>query len=173
MKIKLLLIVILCSVSLTIFAQSQPLITKVDGHVTPSQQRLIINALLYINNVWATKGKSLARNITKEYFDADTVLIINEKKVYSGYDQFDAHFKAVTKNIRGKIRLPLLEVLGVDNKLIVRFDEDINDNNGNYYPTNVIAIFTLHNGKIQQWEEVVNSKYFCQAESTNVVYFNK
>lgn len=172
MKIKLLLILILCSISLTIFAQSNPLIMKVDGHVTPSQQRLIINTLLYINNAWATKGKSIARNITKKYFDVDTVLIINEKKVYSGYDQFDAHFQAVTKNIRGKIRFPLREVMGVDNKLIVQFDEDIYDNNGNYYPTNVMAIFTVHEDRIQQWEEVVNSKYFCQAESSSVVYSN-
>lgn len=62
--------------------------------------------------------------------------------------------------------------MGVDNKLIVRFDEDIYDSNGNYYPTNVMAIFTLHEGRIQQWEEVVNSKYFCQTESANVVYSN-
>ena len=84
-----------------------------------------------------------------------------------------AHFQQVGKNIRGKIRFPLLEVMRVSNKVIVHFDEDIYDNNGTYYPTTVMAIFTLHKGRIQQWEEVAYSKYFCQAESANVVYSNK
>lgn len=64
----------------------------------------------------------------------------------------------------------MLEVLSVENKVIVRFDEDIYDNNGVYYPTNVIAIFTLNDRKIKKWEEVVNTKYFCQQESIAYVY---
>ena len=111
--------------------------------------------------------------MTKKYFDSDITLIINDKQVLSGYDQFDAHFTQVGTTIRGKIRFPLLEVMRVDNKLIVHFDEDIYDNYGSYYPTTVIAIFTLHEGKIQRWEEVAYTKYFCQAGAANVVYSNK
>lgn len=163
--------VFLCLVSLTVFSQEgQQVAIKTDGHVTPPQEKLIINAFIYLNKFWADKGKSLSRDITKKYFDPDTTLIINGKTVYTGYVQFESHFKEVGKAILGKIRFPLLEIIGVDNTLIVRFDEDIYDKNGNYYPTNVMGIFTLHNGKIQRWEEVVNSKYFCQAESANIVY---
>lgn len=159
------------SISLTTFAVStQSIALKTDGNVTPTQEKLIVNTFYYLNKFWADKGKSLSSNITKKYFTPDTTLIINGKTVYKGYDQFDAHFKAVGKIITGNIRFPLLEMMSVNNKLIVHFNEDIHDNKGTYYPTNVIAIFTLHNGKIQQWEEVVNSKYFCQAESEKVVY---
>ena len=52
----------------------------------------------------------------------------------------------------------------------MHFNEDIRDNHGNAYPSNVIAIFTLKNGKIQRWEEVTNSNYFCQPEAMSVVY---
>ncbi len=158
-------------ISLSTLAQhTQPFAIKIYENVTPSQEKLITNSFLYLNKFWADKGKSLSRNITEEYFAPNTTLIINGKTVYTGYDQFEAHFKAVGKSITGKIRFPLLEVIGVNNKLIVHFDEDIHDNNGNYYPANVMAIFTLQNNKIQLWEEVANTKYFCQAESASVVY---
>jgi len=153
------------------FAQAvEPVIIKTDGHVTLSQKKLITNAFMYLNNFWEDKGKSLSLEITEKYFTPDTSLTINGKTVYVGYAQFDSHFKKVGKKIIGKIQFPLLEVMSVDDKLIVHFNEDLHDNNGNYYPANVIAIFTLRKGKIQQWEEVVNSKYFCQIESSNVVY---
>jgi len=54
--------------------------------------------------------------------------------------------------------------------LVVRFDEDVSDYQGRQYPSQVIAVFTLRNGKIQRWEEVVNCPYFCQASSQKVVY---
>lgn len=168
---KFMLGLFLSLMSMTTFSQQeQSFAIKIYGNVTLSQEKLITNAFLYLNKFWADKGKSLSRNITEEYFAPGTTLIINGKTVYTGYGQFEAHFKEVGKSIIGKIRFPLLEVIGVDNKLIVRFDEDIHDKNGNYYPANVMAIFTLQNNKIQQWEEVVNTKYFCQAESASVVY---
>jgi hypothetical protein len=171
MTIKFAISIFLYLLSLTAFAQEEkPIAIKTDSHVTPSQKRLITNAFLYLNKFWADGGKSLSQNMTEKYFDPDTTLIINGKTVYTGYAQFESHFKEVVKNIRGKIGFPLLEIMSVENKLIVHFDEDIYDNKGIYYPANVMAIFTLHNGKIQQWEEVVNSKYFCQTKSANVVY---
>ena len=108
--------------------------------------------------------------MTERYFTPDTTLIINGKTVYSGYAQFEAHFKEVGKNIRGNIRFPLLEIMSSGNRVIAHFDEDIDDNHGNRYPTAVMAIFTLHQGRIQKWEEVVYSKYFCQAKAESVVY---
>lgn len=168
---KLAVSLFVCLSSLTAFGQqAQPFAIKKDGPVTPEQEKLITSAFTYLNTLWADKGKSISSDMTKKYFDPNTTLIINGKTVYTGYTQFESHFKEVGKNIRGNIRFPLLEVMRIDNKLIIHFDEDIYDNNGTYYPTNVMAIFTLHNGKIQRWEEVVNSKYFCQAESANVVY---
>jgi hypothetical protein len=171
MKIKLVISLFFCCISVTAFAQkTQRVAIKIEGHVTSSQIKVITNAFLYINKFWADKGQSLSPKITKKYFSPDTTLIINGKTIYAGYTQFETHFKEVGKNIRGKIHFPLLEMIGVGNKLIVHFDEDISDNNGVYYPTNVMAIFTLNNGKIEQWEEVVNSNYFCQVGSSNVVY---
>lgn len=171
MRIKVVMSLFFCLLSLTTVAQAvPPLAISTYGNVTLSQKKLITDVFLYLNKFWADKGKSLSRSVTARYFTPDTTLIINGKTVYSGFNQFDAHFKAVGKNIMGKIRFPLLKVISVDNKLIVHFNEDLHDNNGNYYPTNVMAIFTLHNNKIQQWEEVVNSKYFCLAKSIKVVY---
>jgi hypothetical protein len=173
MKIKLFIFFLLISINLATFAQTaQPFAVKIDGHVTPAQKKLITDTFLYLNKFWADKGQSLSSKITKQYFTPDTTLIINGKTVYTGYAQFETHFKEVGKSIRGNIHLPLLEIIGINNKLIVHFNEDIYDNERSYYPTNVMAIFTLHNGKIQIWEEVVNSSYFCQAASTNVVYSN-
>ncbi len=171
-KIKRLVIsLFLCSMSLNAFAQgAQALITKTDGPVTQAQEQLIIGTFTYINKAWASQGKILSRNITEKYFEPNTTLIINGKKVYTGYDQFDTHFSQVGKNIQGKIRFPLLEVMSADDKLIVHFNEDIYDNRGTYYPTTTIAIFTLHNNRIQQWDEVVYTNYFCQPESEKVVY---
>jgi len=158
-------------ISLNIFAENiQISAIKVNEQISSAQEKLIKNTFLYLNKVWASKGKLLSRNITEKYFDSGTTLIINGKKVYTGYGEFDSHFQEVGKHILGKIRFPLLEVVSVENKVIVRFDEDIYDNNGVYYPANVIAIFTLKNGKIKKWEEVVNTKYFCQLESIDAVY---
>lgn len=171
MKFKLITILSLYLISLTAFSQEvNSTIIKTDGHVTLYQKKLITHTFMYLNNFWANKGKSLSREMTQRYFTPDTSLIINGKIVYVGYDQFDSHFREVGKKIIGKIRFPLLEVMSVNNKLIVHFNEDIHDSKGGYYPANVIAIFTLKNNKIQRWEEVVNSTYFCQIESLNVVY---
>ena len=98
------------------------------------------------------------------------LLVINGKTVYRGYAQLESHFEAVKKNIRGQIKFPFLEIIGVNDRLIVRFDENISDNHGRQYPGNVIAIFTLRNGKIWKWDEVVNSAYFFQPDSQTVVY---
>jgi hypothetical protein len=140
------------------------------GHITSAQEKLITDALIYLNQFWANRGESLSQGRTEKYFSPDTTLIINGKAVYTGYAQFEGHFKAVSKHIRGKIRFPLQEIIGVGNKLIVRFDEDIYDNQGIDYPANVMAIFTLHNGRIQRWEEIANTRYFCKIESHNIVY---
>lgn len=111
--------------------------------------------------------------MTQTYFTPDTTLIVNGKQVYAGYGQLESHFQEVGKNIHGAFLFPLQEVMRVDNKLIVRFNEDIYDNKGIYYPTMVIAIFTLDKNRIQQWDEVVNSNYFCQPEAASVVYPKK
>jgi len=170
MKIKLLISLFLCLVSLIVFANEIPsFAVKTDGNITPSQKKLMTDAFLYLNKFWADKGKSLSKDITEKYFTPNTTLIINGKIIYTGYAEFESHFKEVSKHIRGKIRFPLLEVMRINNKLIVHFDEDIYDNKGTYYPAKVIAIFTLDKGKIQQWEEVAWSSYFCQPESTKVV----
>jgi SnoaL-like domain len=171
MKIKLLISLLICLMSLAAFAQDvQQTAIKTDGNVVSSQEKLITDAFLYLNKFWADKGKSISRDMTEKYFAPETTLIINGRTVYTGYDQFESHFKQVGKIIRGKIRFPLLEVISSNNKVVVYFNEDIYDYNGNYYPANVMAIFTLHNGKIQRWEEVVDSKYFSQPESAKVVY---
>lgn len=156
---------------ITSFAQTtQPFAINTYGNVTLSQEKLITDTFLYLNKFWSDQGKSLSANITKEYFTPDTTLIINGKTVYTGYNQFRDHFKEVGKSIVGKIHFPLLEVIGVDNKLIINFDEDIYDKNGNNYPANVMAIFTLQDNKIKEWKEVAYTKYFCQAASSSVVY---
>ena len=170
MKIKLLMSLFFCLISFIVFANEIPsFAVKTDGDVTASQKKLMTDAFLYLNKFWADKGKSLSKNMTEKYFTPDTTLIINGKTIYTGYAEFESHFKEVSKHIRGKIRFPLLEVMRVDNKLIVRFDEDIYDNKSIYYPAKVVAIFTLDKGRIQQWEEVAYSSYFCQPESTKVV----
>lgn len=158
-------------ISLTALAEENQTFAKnIYGNITPTEEKLLIDAFTYLNKFWADKGKSLSRDLTEKYFTPDTTLIINGKSVYKGYDQFESHFKEVGKKIIGKINFPLLEAIGADNKLIVHFNEDIRDNAGNFYPTNVMAIFTLENNKIKKWEEVVNTPYFCQPESISIVY---
>lgn len=132
--------------------------------------QLIINAFTYVNNVWATKGNALSEKLSQQYFTPDTTLIINGKTVYNNQSELTKHFQQVSQYIHGKFRFPLLEAVSVGNKVIVRFDEDIYDNQGIYYPAKVIAIFTVDHGKIQKWEEVANSPYFCQASANSVVY---
>lgn len=171
MRLKLMIILTLCVMNFSVFAQNtQSLVTETDGNVTSSQEKLITGALTYINTVWADNGKSISRETTEKYFDANTTLIINGKQVYTGYEQLEDHFSQVGKHIHGKIIFPLLEMMRSGNKLIVHLNEDIYDNQEVYYPAHVIAVFTLHEGKIQQWEEVADSPYFCQAESESAVY---
>lgn len=171
MKIRSIIILLLYLMSPSILAkESPPIAIKIIGKVTSAQEELIYNTLIYINQFWSDQGKSLSPKKTQKYFSPDTTLIINGKIVYSGLTQFESHFKQVGKVIAGQIKFPLLEIIGVGNTLIVRFDEDVYDNQKNHYPTNVIAIFTIQNGKIQRWEEVVNSTYFCQAGSQKAVW---
>lgn len=164
MKYKL--ISILSSVTLIVFSQN---CISLPTNNPTKQEKLITNTLIYLNKVWSNKGKS-PRAITMKYFDPEVTLTINGKTVFTGYDQFDAHFQEVGKHIFGKVLFPLLEVIPAGDKLIVRFDEDIHTQNGTHYPTNVMAIFTIHNGRIKRWEEVVFTRYFFQAEASNVVY---
>lgn len=166
-KIKLAITLLLYLISLNIFGKNTQSNNRL---VISSQKKLITHAFIYLNNVWSTKGKALSQSMTEKYFDPDTTLIINGKKVYKGYNQFDGHFREVGKYIIGSIRFPLLETISSGDKFIVRFDEDIHDNNGISYPANVIAIFTFHNGRIQTWEEVAYTKYFCEPSSVNAVY---
>jgi ketosteroid isomerase-like protein len=171
MKIKLIANLLLCFVTFNAFSQvTHPIALKTVGHVTPAQEQLLADAFGYLNQFWSDQGKSISREITEKYFDPDTTLIINGKTVYRGYAQFESHFKAVGKSIRGQIKFPLLEIISVNDQLVVRFDEDVTDNSGKQYPSNVLAIFTLRNGKIWQWDEVVNSPYFCQSASQAIVY---
>lgn len=168
---KFLITLFLCFIStITLAQQTQPFAINISGKLTPIQKKLIADTFLYLNQFWADKGKSLSRNATAKYFTPDTTLIINGKTVYTGYDQFEAHFKEVPKSIIGHINFPLLEVMSAGNKVMVHFDENITDNYGNHYPTNVIAIFKLKNNKIRRWEKVVNSNYFCQPEAAKVVF---
>ena len=171
MKTKLLITPLLCFLSLSVFAENAPsLILKTEGNVTSAQEKLITGALNYINQIW---GKPASRSLTQTYFTPNATLVVNGKQVYAGYGELESHFQDVGKSIHGAIRFPLREVMRIDNKLIVRFDEDIYDNKGVYYPTMVIAIFTLDKNRIQQWDEVVDSNYFCQPEAASVVYPKK
>ncbi len=156
--------------TITLADQTQPFAIKTYGNITPTQESLMTNAFLYLNKFWADKGKSLITNTTAKYFTPNTTLIINGKTIYTGYDQFANHFKTVSQSITGKIRFPLAYAIGTNDKLIVRFDEDLRDNNGNNYPVNVMAIFTLKDNKIERWDEVANTQYFCTPESTKVVF---
>lgn len=171
MKIKLIVSVLLILISLVAVAQRSNIIAlKKTGNVTSDQEQLLANAFYYLNQFWSDQEKSFSREIAEQYFDPDTLLIINGKTVYRGYAQLESHFEVVKKNIQGQIKFPFLEIIGVDNRLIVRFDEDISDKRGVKYPSNVIAIFTLRNGKIWKWDAVVNSAYFFQSDSQKVVY---
>src|SRR5579872_1579457 len=164
MKIKLLKYLFACLMCFNISAHAQ------SAHTISSHEKIVKDAFSYLNQVWAANGKALSQKITEKYFDPNTTLIINGKKVYSGYYQFDRHFREVGKQVIGKIRFPFLDTINTNDKLIVRFDEDLHDNNGISYPANVIAIFTFYKGKIKEWNEVAYTKYFCRAESTAAVY---
>lgn len=171
MKIKLVVSLLLFFVNFAAFAkESNPIVLKTVGSVTSFQEQLLANTFHYLNQFWSDQEKSFSRKIAKQYFDPDTTLVINGKTVYRGYAQLESHFEAVKKNIRGQIQFPLIEMIGVSDRLVVRFDENISDDHGEQYPSNVIAIFTLRNGKIWKWEAVVNSGYFCQAASQRIVY---
>jgi hypothetical protein len=171
MKIKLIVSMLLILISLTAIAQESNLIVlKTTGNVTSAQEQLLANAFHYLNQFWSDQEKLFSREIAEQYFDPDTIMVINGKTVYRGYAQLESHFEAVKKNIRGEIKFPFLEVIGVDDRLVARFDENISDNHGGQYPGNVIAIFTLRNGKIWKWDAVVNSVYFFQPDSQKVVY---
>src|SRR6266567_3760522 len=98
MSLKLIMSIILCLVSLNVFAQeAQPVALKITGNVTSSQKKLIADTFIYLNKFWSDKGKSLSVDITKKYFTPDTTLIINGKTVYNGYAEFESHFKEVGK----------------------------------------------------------------------------
>ncbi|MBS0351611.1 MAG: nuclear transport factor 2 family protein [Proteobacteria bacterium] len=172
MKNKLIVsIMLLIFISFSAVAKESNLIVlKTTGNVISAQEQLLANALGYLNQFWSDQEKSFSREIAEKYFDPDTLLIINGKTVYRGYAQLISHFETVKKNIRGQIKFPFLEIIGVDDRLIVRFDENISDNHGGQYPSNVIAIFTLRNGKIWKWDAVVNSAYFSQPDAQKVVY---
>ena len=158
-------------ISFTAIAQeSNPIVIMTTGNVTSDREQLLANAFRYLNQFWSDQEKLFSREIAEQYFDPDTTMVINGKIVYRGYAQLESHFEVVKKNIRGEIKFPLLEIIGVGDRLIVRFDENISDYHGGQYPSNVIAIFTLRNNKIWKWEAVVNSAYFCQATSQKVVY---
>ena len=73
---------------------------KVNEQIPSSQEKLIKKTFLYLNKVWASKGKALSRNITEKYFDSDSTSIINEKKVYMGYGEFDLHFQEVSRILK-------------------------------------------------------------------------
>jgi hypothetical protein len=163
----IIIVLFLWLICFDVFAQDYK---EKNHHLISSQETIIKNAFIYLNKVWATQGEALSRKETEKYFDLNTTLIINGRTVYTGYDQFDTHFREVGKHIIGKIRFPFIEVINTDNKLIVRFDEDIHNINGVSYPANVIAIFTLHKGRIKTWEEVAFTKYFCQTGSATAVY---
>jgi hypothetical protein len=171
MKIKLVVSLLLFFFNFTAFSQeSNPIVLKTVGYVTPSQEQLLANAFHYLNQFWSDQEKSFSRKIAEQYFDPDTTLVINGKTVYRGYAQLESHFEAVKKNIRGKIQFPFIEMIGVSDRLVVRFDENISDAHGKQYPGNVIAIFTLRNGKIWKWDAVVNSAYFSQPDAQKMVY---
>ena len=162
--------ILLCLVAFIIHAQEKLPVLQIEGQKTDQKIKVISGAFAYINDVWASKGLALSQERTQTYFTKDTALIINGKMVCKGYDEFTKHFQQVSQHIQGKFRFPLFEAIGVNNKVVVHFDEDIYDNHGTYYPANVIAIFTFDHDKIQKWEEVVNSPYFRQAAASSVVY---
>jgi hypothetical protein len=171
MKIKLIVSALLILISsVTVAQESNQIVLKASGNVTSAQEHLLYNAFHYLNQFWSNQENLFSREIAEHYFDPDTTLVINGKKVYHGYAQLESHFEVVKKNIRGQIKFPFLEIIGVGGRLIVRFDENISDNQGRQYPGNVIAIMTLRHGKIWKWEQVVNSAYFCQEISQKIVY---
>ena len=171
MKIRLIISVLLILISFAAVAQeSNPIVIKTTGNVTSAQEQLLANAFRYLNQFWSDQEKLFSREIAEQYFDPETIMVINGKTVYRGHAQLESHFEAVKKKIRGQIKFPLLEIIGINDRLAVRFDENISDHHGKEYPSNVIAIFTLRNNKLWKWEAVVNSSYFCQAASKKVVY---
>lgn len=161
----------LCLMNPIAFAQGeQPTALKIEGSLTQSQEDLIVDTFSYLNKFWADQGKSLSQDITEKYFDPDTTLIINGKTVYIGYSQLENHFKKVTQSTREITHFPLLKIISVGDTIVVHFNVDIYDKNGNYFPSNAVAIFTLKNNRILKWENVVNSKYFSQPESEKIIY---
>lgn len=171
MKIKLIVSVLLIFISSVAIAQQSNLIVlKTAGNVTSDQEQLLASVFHYLNQFWSDQEESFSRKVAEQYFDPDTTLVINGKTVYRGYAQLESHFEAIKKNIRGKIQFPFIEMIGVSDRLVVRFDENISDAHGKQYPSNVISIFTLRNDKIWKWDAVVNSAYFSQPDAQKVVY---
>jgi ketosteroid isomerase-like protein len=169
---KIIFLVFLSLLSLGTWSKAlPPFAQQTAGNVTPLQENILTGALHYLNQFWADQGKSLSRKTTAKYFTPNITLVINGKLVFTGYDQFDKHFKSVGKNIIGQIIFPLHEVIYADNTLVAYFDEDIRDKKtGQHYPAQVIALFTLQHNKIERWEEVANTAYFCRADANNIVY---
>lgn len=169
-KTKPIIGILLCFMNMFSMAAPVPNFSlKREGKVTLSQQKIIMQALQYINAIWAN-DHALSRKTTLTYFTPDTILVINGRTVYTGYNQLEEHFQAVGKNIHGNFQFPFLVVIGARNTVVAHFNEDIVDINKVHYPTNVIAIFTFRRGRIERWEEVVNTPYFCQASSAKVVF---
>lgn len=150
--------------------EATPVALESYGTVSLAKEELLVNALQYLNRIWNDKGQSLNPAETKKYFTPNTTLIINGKAFYTGYQQFEDYFSEASHNVHGKIHFPLLKIFGIKNKFIAHFDENIYDNKGNYYPANVMAIFTIRNGKISKLEAIVNTKYFCEKESADIRY---
>jgi hypothetical protein len=149
------------------YAETNSLIIS-STNLSKSQEQVITNALQYINAVWADNSK-MNPKITNQYFAPDITLVTNGREVYSGYQSFNRHLQQLGLYLKGKIDFPLIEVLGAGNKIVVRYDLDVYDDNEHYH-MNDMAIFTLQRGKIARWEEVVNSSYFCQTSSQNAAF---
>ena len=90
MMIKLIVSVLLILMSFAAVAQeSNPIAIKTSGNVTSAQEQLLANAFHYLNQFWSDQEKSFSQEIVEQYFDPDTLLVINGKTVYRGYAQLE------------------------------------------------------------------------------------
>lgn len=151
-------------------AEENPQSVLQKTNLTKNQETTIVGALRFINTAWANPAILDHSEEYKKYFDPNITLITNGKKVYTGYDSFIRHLQQIGDHLKGQIRFPLIAVVAANNTLVVRYDLDVEDDEGRSYRMNDSAFFTLSDGRISTWSEVVYSDYFCEHPSQEHIY---
>lgn len=127
------------------------------------QQNLIVDTYRYIDSIMADKSKPIIENDLKKYFTPDITMITNGKKVLTGYTALTKHFQDIRTKLFAQTHFPLSEILSAGNKIVLKYNIDFYQQD-KIYPMNIIAIMTMQNNKIQQWDEVVYSSFLCSKE---------